>query len=363
MTKHASPLLTSLTKFKPRIDKRLRDLFADAIARAETIDPVYATLLTVTRDQLLRSGKRLRPYLTHAAYLGCGGSESSDIMSAAVSQELFHHFLLTHDDVMDRDLVRHGGPNVLGTYYEQLRERGLPDAEAYHHAESYAVLAGNANCALGFEAILSTGFSPERKLAAVSAIQRMLFEIMGGQLMDVTVAIPGQGRPSLEQLLRICRYKSANYTFETPLRVASALAGADQSTERGLVTFGRHLGVAFQLTDDLLSTYSDEASLGKPVLSDLHEGKQTILIHYALEAASPVQAQQLQKIWGDRGATADHLHQVRELITTTGAQAKVTALADSHLSDALAALEATSLSKDTKSELTQLAHFCVSRQY
>jgi geranylgeranyl diphosphate synthase type I len=109
--------------------------------------------------------------------------------------------------------------------------------------------------------------------------------------------------------------------------------------------------------------YGDEATIRKPILSDMHEGKQTVLIHYALAAATPAQARQLRKIWGHHKSAAGELATVRELLNATGAHDKVKALAESQLSDGLAALEATRLSKSAKAELTKLAHFCVDRQY
>ena len=211
--------MNDIKTFRPLIETRLEALFADALTSAGVIDPHYAELLAVTRDQLLRGGKRLRPYLTYAAYLGCGGADGTDILTAAASQELFHHYLLIHDDVMDRDLIRHAGPNVAGVYYDRLRQRSLPDAEAYHLGASHALIAGSASCALGLQALSATGFAPQLKLRAMDFAHRMLFEEMGGQLSDITAALADKGAPTLEQLLKICRYKTACYTFETPLKI------------------------------------------------------------------------------------------------------------------------------------------------
>src|ERR1700750_1037279 len=86
----------SLPKFKPIVEERLRVIFANAIAAARPIDQSYVELLEVMQSQLLRSGKRLRPYLTYLAYLGTGGTDTAAIIPAAASQELFHHFLLIH---------------------------------------------------------------------------------------------------------------------------------------------------------------------------------------------------------------------------------------------------------------------------
>ncbi len=348
--------------FKQAIDAELTRLFSDAIATAQTIDPAYAQLLIVTRDTLLAGGKRLRPYISHLAYTGLGGTDPRAFTPIAASQELLHHFLLIHDDIIDRDLTRHGGPNVQGNYLEHFTKQGLSAADAMHYAESFALMAGNAACALGLQAVTDAPVDPTRKLEALQCIQRMLFEIMGGELMDVDMAITG--RPSSpERLLAICQYKTASYSFQTPLRLGAILAGASDSTQEQLHHFGHSLGIAFQLADDLLGVYGDEAKLGKPVTSDLREGKQTLLIYYAFELVSPAQAKLLHKHWGNRRAGLPELEQVRDILHDCGAQAKTAALADNHLQDALVILEAIPLSSPVKSELTRLARYSVNREH
>src|SRR5216683_4714560 len=159
-------MLPKLKRFKLEVDASLRKLFAGAIKDAKSIDPGYVELLTVARDQLLRSGKRLRPFITRTTYLGTGGSDADGVMPAAAAMELIHHFLIIHDDVIDRDLVRHGGLNVAGIYHDRFLEQGRTEDEAYHYGASYAILAGDACLSLGLDAILHVSASPERRLAA-----------------------------------------------------------------------------------------------------------------------------------------------------------------------------------------------------
>jgi len=356
------PQVTPLS-FKAQVDEHLGRLLANAIARAQAVDPSYAELLGVVRDQVLGRGKRLRPYIMLTAYEGCGGREVEAALRAAVSQELFHNYLLIHDDVIDRDTVRHGRPNVLGVYHRRFMEQGLSSDEAWHQASSFALLAGNAAMAIGFEAILDTQFPADRQLAAVRHVQRMLFEEMGGQLTDVAAALPAGGVPTLDTLLRVCRYKTACYSFEVPLLVGAELAGAPAPAKRKLAAFGQALGVAFQLTDDLLGVFGREEVLGKPVLSDLQEGKRTVLIHFALASATPAQSRELGRLWGRRDAGASELESVRELLWATSAPEQTMDLAESYLKTSLKALAGAGLSQDARSRLTELANFCVQRHF
>jgi geranylgeranyl diphosphate synthase, type II len=348
--------------FKQALDQELERLFAEAITKARTIDDTYVELLETTRDTLLSGGKRLRPYLVYLAYNGLGGQDDAALMPAAASQELLHHFLLIHDDIMDRDLLRHGGPNVEGTYYARFKQQGHSSANAWHHAESFALMAGNAAWALGMHTLAGTKFAASRKLQAQRCVQDMLFEIMGGQLMDVDSAISGT-QSQAERLLKICQYKTANYSFQTPLQLGAILAGAAPGVQQQLRDFGLSLGIAFQVTDDLLGVYGDEAKLGKPVTSDLREGKQTLLMYHALKLATPDQAKILHRHWGNQHAGTIELATVRQILHDCGARAKTAALATKHLEDSLAVLAATPLSASTKFELAGIANFCVAREH
>ena len=358
-----SPSAPDIGAFTSRIDALLRDIFVDAIDRARQLDPAYAELLRATQTQLLRGGKRLRPRLTYLAYKGLGGTNDQAIMRVAAGQELIHQYLLLHDDIIDRDLVRHGGPNVAGIYYDEFKKRGVPDAEAFHYGASFALLAGNASFALSLGAITSSQFEPDKQVAAMACINEMLFEIMGGQLLDVYHAIPTMEPPTVEQLLQIARYKTARYSFETPLEVGALLAGAPAAELASLKSFAISLGIAFQLTDDLLGLYGDEKALGKPVTSDMTEGKQTLLIHYALATATPAQANTIAGIWGNRKAGRPELEIIKDLIRATGATGQVETLCEKYLAESLTSLKKSKLSDAARSELIAIAEFCIHRNY
>jgi geranylgeranyl diphosphate synthase, type II len=352
----------SITNFKQAVDGELKRLTDEAIEGARAIDEAYAELLGVMQGTLLSGGKRLRPYLSHLAYVGLGGKDPEAFVSVAASQELLHHFLLMHDDIIDRDFTRHGVLNVEGTYHERFLQRGFSSGEALHYAESFALMAGDAACALGLQAITQSTFTANRKLQALACVQRMLFEIMGGEFMDVDNALSDQPS-SIERLLSICHYKTATYSFQTPLQLGSILSGARPPVHDQLRRFGHSLGIAFQLADDQLGMFGDEAKLGKPVVSDLREGKQTLLIYYAYELATPAQSRTLRRLWGNAEAGMAELAEVRQIVRDCGAQAKTTKQASMHLQDSLAILKDIPLLPPTRQEIEWIAHFCVNREY
>jgi len=144
---------------------------------------------------------------------------------------------------------------------------------------------------------------------------------MAGQYLDLLEQARGGG--SLERAERVIRFKSAKYTIERPLHLGVALAGGDESLTTTFTAYGLPLGEAFQLRDDVLGVFGDPAQTGKPAGDDLREGKRTVLVVRAMEAASPAQAAQLRRALGDQGLDAAGVDELRTIIEQTGALAAV----------------------------------------
>jgi geranylgeranyl diphosphate synthase type II len=355
-----STLTITDTDLAARFTSALDELLTKARAGASAIDPLQGEVIATIRAEMLRGGKRLRPTLAYLAHLGTGGADNDALTQACISLELIHHFLLIHDDVFDRDLIRHGGPNVVGAYYDQFRTR-LDPTGAMHYASAFAIMAGNVTNVLAHQALLNASFPDDLKLAAAQRIEHMLFEIMAGELLDVAVAMPKAPAAPAEQLLKIARYKTATYSFETPLAVGAILAGAPDRQIGSLTEFGRLLGIAYQLVDDLLGLYGDEATLGKPVGGDMREGKQTMLILEARATADPPQQAAINHIWGNPNAGPDELTTIRQLVADTGARQRVTDLARQHQQEALAHLHAADLAGPYSSRLEEISFACIKR--
>ncbi len=216
-------------------------------------------LLEAMRYSLLAPGQRLRPYLVCRCCALAGGSAEAAI-GVAAAVECVHAFSLIHDDLpaMDDDRLR----------------RGQPTAHI-RFDEATAILAGDALLARAFELLADR--VPDGRLAA-----RMTGELaravgaagmIGGQAAD----IEGEGRPPDRALTAVIhRYKTARL-FESACRLGALLADTDPGLVETLAAFGRHLGCAFQIADDLLDVSADAGTLGKNVGQDAVAGKQTFL--------------------------------------------------------------------------------------
>jgi geranylgeranyl pyrophosphate synthase len=327
------------------------------IAQAGDIDSRYAELIEEIGRLLARGGKRLRPYLMYLGYTGHGGPDDAAIVRLSIAMELFHTAWLIHDDLIDRDLIRHGGPNLAGAYRAKLT--GSADAE--HLADAMALIGGDYCLALATNLILSADLPAARKVTAARRMQEVSQHVTGGEMLDVLMPILPLSQCTPDRLLTIYRYKTATYSFELPLHVGGILAGTSAAGLEAMSNFAIPLGLAFQIVDDLLGTYGNEATLGKPVLSDLREGKRTILLLHGLNLAAPPDRQRLQELMGNPNAGYRHLAEVRTILEACGARARTEALAHKHLELALAALSFTGVTPGTKHALSELATYMIER--
>jgi geranylgeranyl diphosphate synthase type II len=213
------------------------------------------------RYSVFAGGKRLRPILAMAAFEIAGGAGAA-ILPVACGLELIHTYSLIHDDLpcMDDDDVRRGRPTNHKVY-----------------GEGMAVLAGDALLTLAFECFLGKGMngqtSPETLGCLAGRIANAVGSsgLVGGQVMDIAGFSQNRQLATLEAT---CHLKTGRL-IEVSLESGAILAGAGPGTVEALVRYGRALGLAFQITDDILNVTGDAQTLGKAVNSDASHHKVT----------------------------------------------------------------------------------------
>ena len=243
-----------LLEKKNRIDQSLERLLPK-------LSEAPAILHESMRYSVFAGGKRLRPILALSAYEICGGHDEV-ILPVACGLELIHTYSLIHDDLpcMDDDDLRRGRPTNHKVY-----------------GEGMAVLAGDALLTLAFECVLGRGMNapiPYERLGWIAgriASAAGSPGLVGGQVMDVGGF--SQDR-RLETLEATCRLKTGRL-IEVSLESGAMVAGADDSIASAFSRYGRALGLAFQITDDILNVTGDAKTMGKAVHSDASHHKVT----------------------------------------------------------------------------------------
>ncbi len=284
--------------------------------RAAELHPNYSRLWEAITAHIENGGKRLRPYLVVMTYEAFGGSDRKSIIQVAAAWELIHVAMLMHDDIIDRDYVRHGHPNVAGRYlhnYESIQG----DDNRRHHANSSALLAGDLLISGAYALLFNSDFASDYTHEACKILHEAIFTVVGGELLDVEASvIQADISPHA-----IAEAKTASYTLVGPLLTGATLAGAPSATRDRLRELGNVLGVGFQYVDDALGIFGDEAVIGKSVLSDLEEGKRTFVVSEALELMAALDRKRAERLL-QNPSTAAAL-ELRELIKNTDVQSVI----------------------------------------
>lgn len=338
--------------FREQVQAALDDFIDAQEALLAPLGPDAARLVTEARTAV-RGGKRLRASFCHWGHRAVQPDvrDQAALVRACASLELLHASALVHDDLMDASDTRRGRPATHRGFEAEHRSvawRGDPE----QYGAAAAILLGDLLLSWSDELLRRCGLPITQVAPALEVFDRCRSEVIAGQFLDVSVQ--ARGRADVDAAMTVLRYKSAKYSIERPLHVGAALAGADDATLAALSSFGLPLGEAFQLRDDLLGVFGDPASTGKPAGDDLIEGKRTVLVALALDAASPADAARLDAALG-RDLSTTEVAELRAIIDGSGAHAQVEAVIEELAAHAVSALERAGLDRHATEVLRGLA--------
>jgi geranylgeranyl diphosphate synthase, type I len=348
----------TLLDFKKKIDKEIVLYLDKAIAESKKQDTVIVDALRYVKKFTLAGGKRIRSALMYYGYLGAGGKEKEKMLKASVSIELVHMFLLIHDDVIDRDIERHGMETV-NRRYEKIGARYFPGKDPKHFGNSMAIIIGDMIAALGNQIIFSSGFNEKSIMMALSRLQSIISCTGIGEAKDFY--IEHRGEATEKDILEMYEYKTAKYTIEGPLHLGTILGGMDEKYLSAISRYAIPVGIAFQIQDDILGIFGDEEKLGKEVGSDIEEGKITLLVVKAREKANREQRSILDGILGKKNLSEKDIEKFRSVISETGALGYANAIANRYIKKGKKELETLKIEKEAKDFLLGMAEYMVHR--
>jgi len=258
-----------LKKYSKSIDDEI-------IASLRTIDPLR---LREASDHLIKAGgKKLRPVLVILSCNSVGG-RNEDAFKTAASMELIHTFSLIHDDIMDKDEMRRGKPSVHKLWGEPM-----------------AILAGDTLFSKAFDTVLQTDVThidADKVVDALKTVVDSCIKICEGQALDIT--FEGKLDVNEEEYMTMI-YKKTAALISAATKAGAILGGGNEEQINALSEYGRLIGLAFQIQDDYLDVVSDEEDIGKPVGSDILEGKMTLMVVHTLANASNEDKKALKSI-------------------------------------------------------------------
>lgn len=255
-----SEVIEILKKYSESIDHEIEEAISTVNPKALRDSSVHL---------ISAGGKKIRPSL---AVLSCQavGGKSEYALKTAAAIELIHTFSLIHDDIMDKDDMRRGEPSVHVLWGEPM-----------------AILAGDTLFSKAFEMVIRTKIndsSYKRVNEALAVVVDSCIKICEGQACDMSFEEKFDVKES-EYMNMI--YKKTAALIAAATKAGAIMGGGNPEQVEALSEYGRLIGLAFQIQDDYLDVVSDAESLGKPVGSDIVEGKMTLMVVKALAEASP----------------------------------------------------------------------------
>lgn len=352
-----------LKAFKSRLDPLIDAYFDTVLKDGMKEDDLVAEALDHARAIVLAGGKRLRSAFMYYGYIGAGGTETEKMLHTSMSVEFIHAFLLVHDDIIDRDEIRHGVP-TLQKRYADFGRRFFPDRDVEHFGNSIAMIIGDMLYSFGNDILFRADFPKERVFSALSRLQNVVSFTVVGQARDIYMEYKREA--SEEEILRMYRNKTAKYTVEGPLHLGAILAGADDALLTKLSAYALPLGVAFQIQDDILGIFGSAKQIGKPVGSDIEEGKLTLLVARALRNGTQGEQARLKELLARGSAlTAAECQEFGAIIERTGSRAEVQELAQTYITEGKKALTELRpyLSGEAYDFLEGVAEYMTKREY
>lgn len=288
---------------------------------------------------IVNGGKRLRPYMVIRSCQILGG-KSSTAMIAASAVEMVHNFTLVHDDIMDNDEMRHGVPTVHKKF-------GMP----------IAILAGDVLFSKAFQIISESKLSPNATTHLISRLAKACVDVCEGQLLDIKMADEKRIPTEAEYITMIGKKTAA--LFDVSCAMGAICATNKPKDISNLSDFGRNLGIAFQITDDLIGVMGDSKVTKKPVGNDLREGKKSLPILMAIKLAKSNEEKIILKAFGNSKISKKDLNKAVEVIRSLGIEEKVRNQALKYAEKSEKSL--TKYKGTAKVELTALLDFVVRR--
>ncbi len=288
-----------------------------ALVEEELAEQVRSQVSTVCRVGSLTlgaGGKRLRPAFVSLAAQATGlSADPVRMRKLGACMELIHMATLIHDDVIDNAATRRGHATA-----------------ATEFGNTASILSGDVLLARAMVLLAQDG-----DLKIIRTVSAAVVEMAEGEVRELEV----RGVFDLDEAahLEVLRLKTASF-IECCCKVGALIADAPEPMEQGLATFGYHVGMAFQVVDDLLDYRGDKQRTGKPLATDFREGQATLPLIYLRDKLSDAEISMAQRKFGN-GVTDDEIRMISDWMDTRGAFAQAEERAQSHIESALAALE------------------------
>jgi len=290
------------------------------------------------------SGKFIRSTLCFLSCQAVGG-DTSQVVPAAAAIELVHNFSLIHDDIQDASDERHHRPTVWKLW-----------------GQSQAINAGDAMFTVAYLALVKLkerGISDEKICGSIRMLSLACLELCEGQYLDIEYE--KRVDTTIKDYLNMAAKKTAAL-FAASTYLGAYLSSEDSKLVDSFYLFGRDLGIAYQIRDDVLGIWGVEERVGKSV-GDIPQRKKTLPIVYGLQNSKGEASKRLRKLYSQESIKGDEIAEVRKILGQLGARDYAENLAEEYYRKALACLAAAKLDGSRQASLKEIAHFLLKREF
>lgn len=302
-------------------------------------------------------GKCIRGSLVKLGYEIAGGNSDERLLPISAAFEILQTSLLCHDDIIDCSPLRRGKPSIWKSIADE--------AGSYHYGISQAICLGDHGFISAINLISTSDFPHPVKLRALDLFCKVIRNTLDGEMLDVQMT-EARDYGDEKRIIEIARLKTAFYTIIGPMQLGAVMGGKPPFNEKllsDIESFGENLGIAFQIKDDILGISAEEREIGKSDMSDVIEGKVTLLIHYALENGNKVQRQKLKELYGKKDLTRDEKSIVYAVFKSANAFSDAERKAARYLEKANEVINKLTNNQDHQELLSQLSSLMVERKF
>jgi geranylgeranyl pyrophosphate synthase len=325
--------------------------------KASQTDKKYAHLYDSLREFAIK-GKHLRGCLFLFSYEMAGGSDINAVLPIAAAIEINGSALLIHDDIMDNDLLRRGGPSMFAQYIEEGKKMRVHNPKEY--GVGTGILIGDIAIILGFELLDRTLINRDIRSKVLQRYAQDMQITAVGQMMDFDFSSVDQ-EPTEEEILKIYSLKTAQYSLINPFLMGAEAVGASKEYCRALLEIAKTLGIIFQIRDDVMGLLGDEKVTGKAARSDVRENKKTLIRRYLFEAANEEQTQHLLRVFGNKDIADKDFEALINFVKTSGVEEKIDNQLKEMANEVLKKLDALKLDEKHHSMMKELVQYSLTR--
>lgn len=316
----SSMIDTLLKNLREKIDLSIEKFFNNTYTPPIN-NPEIQEFYKKTIEYVLRKGKRIRPiYFILGVYLYNNGNSdiyNEDIINASIFLEILHAFFLCHDDIIDNSDLRRGEESLHKSLNKLIKK------DNHKFGKNFAIISGDVLFALTCKALNNINFVNDKiKKEFLNIFYDYILDTTIGQVSDMINGYKAIEKVDKDLINKTYIFKTAKYTFESPLILGAKLANASKNEMKKLKEYAIQTGIAFQIQDDYIGLYGTIEDIGKPVTSDILEGKKTLLLMDTIENLEGKNKEKFIKLFNHSSITSENFVKIKNLISESGAKEK-----------------------------------------